>query len=692
MRLLARLFLFASSLFILLYGILPGLFRPEGYFIASFAAGRAFLHGVDPTLLYKFPQFQRLIDLNAYSDRILAFVSTPPSTILGDAAVAILPLSISKFVFTAASLVTFVLLVHATAKAANSSVRTAYLVFISSSYALASTFQSGEGTIMLLFLYVMSFYALSIEKQAAGGVFLGFAFPFAPFMILPASLLLIGARWRAFVYFLATSGFVLLLTFVIEGHAVLVYYFQRVLPALVDGRILNPFSDSYQTAWSMLRRLFLYNETLNVHPPLGSATAYLIAGSVFKAAVIVPAAYYFRKGMSLGRTSDALAAASFPLIFLSTGITAAQLIMLAPAIVVLAQSALEMGRAKTARAFILLYALACLPLSPLLTDYLHISSPFLEYSSFLLLVVIYVLYIAYQSHVVPPGSRFVRVTLAVVVTAAVSFTFFAGERLTQHQGGLPLVPAVSAEEREDIAFSPAAHGPHLGFITTDSTSSELVPNDFPASASAPGSWLSLRSDLDGENYCYETVRDGHGLVIYRTRRAEAEFVGHDGSVSPNGDYGAFMRDGIVYALDLDPQSISPEDTLSLLPYRISSCSFNASRDNELVFLIDSLNSSYSIGRYDLFSRRVTTLPIGFKASLLSATDDRYYLSHEKPDSSSLWIVRPGSPPRRLLSTNAEIYDLTIIGKSLFLSSDYGRGLNYPTVYEYTGDGTPHGTR
>lgn len=688
MRLVSRLFVFVSSLFIILYGVLPGAFKIGGDFVASFVAGRSFLHGIDPVLLYRFPVFQKMIDLSGLSNRFFSFVTSAPSSILTDAMLAIPPARLARFLLAAVNAAAFILLVHATAKMAGTSNKTAYFVFLSSSFALAANFQSGEPFIILTLLLVLAFYAYSMGAHAACGAFLGLAFPFYPILGIPVLLFLMLARWRVFSYFATVTVGILILTFIVVGQSTLIYYIQRILPAYLNARVLDPFSDSFQTAGAFLRRLFVFNETLNLKPLFNSNTAYLAGISIFKAGVIVPSAYFFYKGLSLGKPRESLAAATFPLVFISPLSSPAELIMLAPAIVILAQSAIEEGRRRIAGAFMVLYAIACVPIYSFAGEYLKSSSAFLDFEGFILLFAIYILYLVFQSRVVPVHLRMLRLGLTVVIVGAVAVTLYLGDRLAQRRSSLPLTPVLTGTALKSAAFSPGLRAGHMTCIIYDSTSESFVADGISLKGLTPYNFYRYCSGQSGNNYALESVNDREPVVYFKTRSALAIFRGRGVSVSGDEDYGAFMRGGVIHVLDLDPRYISPVDTLSLLPYRISDCSFNCSLNNMIVFLVDSLNSSCSIGTYNLFSRKVTVSPAPFQISLICADADSFFATQDVADTTILWKLVEGKPPHKLLSMRGNISDITVIDHTLYLSSDFERGLDNPTVYEYVGDNEP----
>lgn len=682
MRLISKLFVFASSLFIILYGVLSGFFKIEGTFIASYVAGRNLLYGLNPVLLYQFPFFQKLVGASGLAEKIMSFMGATPSSIAADAVLAFPPVMMSRILFTAANLVALIMLVHATAKVAGTSNKTTYLVFLSTSFALASNFQAGEPFIILTLLFVLAFYAFSLGRMAACGVFIGLAFPFNPIFVVPALLFILATKWRTFTYFLITTIILLTITYLVVGNSTFVFYYQRIVTAYLNGRVLDPFSGTFQTAWSFLRRVFVFNETLNPNPLLKSTPAFLMASSFFKASVVVPAAYFFYKGVSLNKPREAMVAATFPVLLLLPVFTPAELVLLAPAIVAIIQSATEEGRTKIAGIFLVLYALACIPFYMFEGEYVRLLSIFLNYECFLLLVAIYILYLVFQSRIVPLHLRYFRLILTCVIVFAVTVTLYVGDRFVQRPVNLPLAPALPASAFEEPSFSPGLYSGRLTYITVDSSTETFRPEGVDPEQIPSGNAYSYSSGEIGDNYALETTSNGAAVVYFKTRSARAVYPGYEPRISADEDYGAYIRQGKVFVLDLDPRYIAQLDSISVLPYKIIGCTFNADKNNEIDFIIDSLNDSYSLAAFDLFNRNTSTYPIPFGPNRFCVVGDTMYATQNVADSTAFWQIVENETPRTLFAIHGSIYDVTLVNNSIYLSSDYGRGIENPTVYKY----------
>jgi len=685
-RLIAKVFVFASTLLIILYGVLPGFVRVEGGFIPFYVAGKNFFNGVDPISFYKFPDFQKLIDASGLSTRIFPINGSTPASLLIGVFASIPPPGFSKFILTLVNLCALILLVHVTAKLAGSSIKTAYLVFLSSSFALATNFSTGEPFIIFALLFTAAFFSFSINAERASGAILGLVFPFEIFTAIPALFFLLAKKWRVFVYFSLASVFVILITYLIVGEPLISYYLQRVFPFYFNGRIQNPFSISYQTAWSFLKRIFLYDPTLNPNPILASRNVYVFSISLFKAMVVVPSAYFFYRGIEHNNTRESFIASTFPTIFLSPTAATFQLILLAPAIICLGQAALEDQRMSIARVFIALYALACLPIYSFMSHYLNVRTPFLLYERFFILLSIYVIYLFFQLRTLPKHLLMVRLSITTAIITAVTVTLYIGDSTPEPSRTPAIEPVLSGYQLLNASFSPSVYGNQFYYVSLDSATQNYAVNGSNlklANFNPSGNCYRVSFDESGSNSAIETIDKHDEVVNFRSEVGSRSYDGTTGLVNHGGDRGAFINKGILFIVDLLSKKIPIVDSLYLLPFKITKYSFN--NDNEILILIDSLNGSNSIGIYGISSRHLTTRHIPFPASLISADEDKFYLTFENNDSTSVWSQTGDTTLIKLFAVRGNIIDLITANHYLYFSSDFERGLGLPTIYRYTLD-------
>ncbi len=682
MRLVSRVFVFASSLFIIIYGVLPGIFLLRGGFIEAYVAGKDLLAGTNPILFYRFPEFQRLIDISGLSTKILpTIVSTPPA-LLVESVMAVFPVFISRLLATAASFAAMVILAHAASAIAKSSNRMSYAVLLSSSFALATNFNSSQPLIIMTLMFALSFYAGTLKAERISGITLGLLFPFGAFAAIPAVLFLLSKKWKTFVYFLAASSAVIIVAYLIEGRTVFFFYLQKVFPYYLNGRVGNPFSIDYQTPWSLFRRVFIFDAALNPSPIIASKEAFLIAVSLFKAVVVIPCAYFFYRGITQEDYREALIAASFPVVLLSPTGYVFQFVLLAPAIVALAQTAIEEKRIKSARFFLVVFALACLPVYKLFPNYLPLHNLFLLYEELMLLLILFFSYLAFQSRKLPRRLLPVRALITAAIISAATFTLFLGDRSLARSFSSPVKSVLQPGPASEVAFSPALENDHLTYVTIDSATGQLIPESSALRLNSGANCYGISSDEAGRNFAIDRSDSGRGAVYFKTKMAHLTFIGSRGRISQAGDLGSFEQDGKLYVVDLDPGQISLLDTLNYLPFRVVASCFNSGIDDEIDYILDSLNSSYSIIRYSLTSGILSSRLIKFWPQSFCSENDEVFLARARGDSTEVVTFNRNEFDELLFALPGNIMDMRILQGKLYFSADFERGLNLPTIYEY----------
>ena len=673
--------------------------------MSLYVTGKSLLNGVDPTLFYRFLEFQKLMDTSGLSTAVLSATHSTPASFLIDAIIALPPAGFSQFVWTAVNLGALVLLVHVSAKLAHSSVRLAYMVFISSSFGLAENFVSAEPFIILTLLFCLGFFAFSTGLERAGGTILGLVFPFELFTAIPALLFLMGKRWRIFIYFLLTSLFIILATYLVLGQSVITYYLQRVFPFYLNAKVQNPFSVSYQTPWSFFRRIFLFDPTLNPNPILASRNACTLAISLFESLVVVPSSYFFYRGVEKKNERECIIAATFPVIFLSPTAITSQLLLLAPAILCLGQALMETQRKTLARVSFILYAIACIPLHSFMSALLNVQTPFLSYEQFFLLLAIYGIYLVSQFELLPRHMLLIRTIFAAVVMAAVTLTLYFGESIQEPAQAVQATLVLTGDQLKNAAFGPTTHGGQISYISLDSSLQNYAVNSaLPAGRAIrplpielgrdmPGNCFAVSVDASARVFSVELSLGNKIVVRFRTELGDRSYPGRNGSVSREGGHGAFIADGKLFIVDLRSKLIPIVDSIDVLPFKVTQYSFTneqpflRSSVEEIALLVDSLNGSKAIATYDIATRRLSIFQSTFSAALIATDGKRFFTTFEDGDSTSVWSQGTDGHPKELFSVRGNIMDIGVVGTAdggydLYFSSDFERGLNLPTIYKY----------
>lgn len=688
MRLIVKLFIFTSAIFILLYGVLPGLIRIEGDFVANYTAGKFIRSGNNPEALYKYEKLQQLIDRSGYQTSAKSFVTSTPAELVIDTLVSIPPLPFAKFLVTLANLLAVFLMIHMTASISKAPLTLTYVVFISSSYVMAANFRWCEPYLLIGMIYTFAFYSLSVKANRIAGVSLGLIFPLKVFSIIPAALFLMTRNWRAVIYFITTAVLILLITFVTVGESTITHYLQRVLPFYLDGLIGNPFSTSNQSAWSFFRHLFIYDKSFNPSPIYQSTSAYRLAISFFKSIAVVTPGYFFHRAAEHKSAREAMIAASFPIILLSPLSTSFQIVLLAPSIVALAQTEFERKNTWLSRVYILMYAIICIPFYMLIQRYLNTTNPFFLYERFILIFLLFLIYIMAEFRTISKSTLPARISTIIVLTAALTVSLYLGstrEYHTRTQNYLTALPE-SAMLYPTTNPTPISDDT-IAYIRYDSGTNRFLPESFPKLLSDSVSYYSISSSDSKKSVAISTAFSNRMVAYFATTLAKASFQGENAEVSNDGNWGTFVHEGRAYIVSLQPADINIVDSISILPFHVIECKFDRSDNYHMYFSADSLEGKKSIFSYSLLNHSYWPVFSNKSLSTFCIHNGKIFYTEVMVDSTGLFVSTKGKN-RKLLSLYGDILNLSATNQWVYFASDVNRGLWLPTIYKFAMSAIP----
>ncbi|MGC8654527.1 MAG: glycosyltransferase family 87 protein [Candidatus Kryptoniota bacterium] len=674
--------MFTSGIFILLYGILPGFLSLEGNFVAYQTAGKFIRSGGNPSALYKFGKLQQQIDRAGFNTSDRSFVTSTPAELIVDAVISIPPIRFAKFLVTLINLLAVFLMVHMVASISKAPLTLAYLVFISSSYVMAANFRWCEPYLVLGMIYVLTFYSISVNANKIAGISLGLIFPLKFFSVIPAVFFLLTKNWKAVIYFIVTAFLISLITFMVIGESTFVHYLQNILPFYLDGLIGNPFSVSNQSAWSFFKHLFVYDQSFNRVPFYSSIPAYSLAISFFKSLTVVVPAYFFHRAAEHKSAREAMIAASFPIILLSPVSTTYQIILLAPAIVALAQTEFERNNTWLSRIYILIYAIASIPFYVIVERYFKTTNPFLLYERFLLIFLLFLIYMVAEFRMVSKSTILARISTISILTAALTASLYLGSTKSNYDIPQNYLPALSSSEMLYPSIDPVPlPGNPVAYIKYDSNTNRFLPESFPKLLSDTVNYYSISSSDSKKSMAISTAIQNRMLVYFATNREKASFTGENAEVSSDGKWGTFVNNGQAYIVSLLPTDIDIVDSISVLPFRIIECKFDQSDNYHIYFSVDSLQEEKSVYSYSLLYRSFS--PVLVNKKFITFCVERGLIFYTQTDADSTTVsVYLNKKESKLFSLRGNIMNLSIFNQWLYFASDANRGLWLPTIYKF----------
>ena len=154
------------------------------------------------------------------------------------------------------------------------------IIFLGTGYGLINNFLFGQ-----LYLLVVASILLGIFSRQRGwkilaGIAFGVLLPVKYVGVLFVAFYAWRREWKLVFAALATTLVIVMLTIGLDGFEVFRTFVAEVVPRHLKGEIQDPFSVYFQSWNSLLRRLFIFEQTLNPNPPLPAPFLFYLLKNV----------------------------------------------------------------------------------------------------------------------------------------------------------------------------------------------------------------------------------------------------------------------------------------------------------------------------------------------------------------------------------------------------------------------------
>lgn len=273
----AWLIFLAFAAIVLWKGVWPSLQNTRGDFANYYTAARLLAEGKPLQNAYRdFVWFQKQIDRYGLEQQLGGFIPHPPPT-----ALVMLPLTPFKPLVAKRTWIVFNLALAISCIVLFARITTmpwlpVAIIFLGTGFGLINNFLFGQMYLLLLATLAGGIYLQQRGHAITAGVMLGLMLTMkyvgAFFLIYYAW----KKEWRVVLAGLCTSLAVVLFAIWLEGFEIFQVFFTEVLPRHLQGEIQDPFAIQFQSWNSMLRRMFVYNASLNPQPPFSSEILFII--------------------------------------------------------------------------------------------------------------------------------------------------------------------------------------------------------------------------------------------------------------------------------------------------------------------------------------------------------------------------------------------------------------------------------
>ena len=272
-RLFQHIAIGVIGLFIVWKGIIPAFTDVDTDFPNYYTSSRLVLEGKDISRLYDDNWFQE--QMTAYGiEQQGKFSPFPPVTAFIMIPLAMLSPQGALRVWTVINIIVLITTAIVLTKIADKDWRWSCLLILGGGVALINNFRFGQWYLILAFLMLMGYYFLERKRLSTAGILFGIgaAFKYFPIVVLP--ILLLNKQWSAVLSFILTIALIYCVGLVTFGTQLHSEFFSRVLNEHISGNIQNPFSATFQSWNSLLRRLFMYDPLLNPLPVVNSTLLF----------------------------------------------------------------------------------------------------------------------------------------------------------------------------------------------------------------------------------------------------------------------------------------------------------------------------------------------------------------------------------------------------------------------------------
>jgi hypothetical protein len=286
-------------------GILPAFTQLDTDFPNYYTAGKIVAHGGDVGRMYDDDWFGLQLRTNGFTEPG-KFSPFPPPTALLSVPLSFLDPLTALRVMTVLNCCLLLLCIVLLSRVLPLSVIESAVFCLLSGIGLINCFRFGQLYIVLSFTILLGYYLYMRNKPILAGICFGILVPIKYYPIVFILAFVLMEQWRVVLASLVTILFVCAASVVVLGTAIHLQY----LSSVVGNHLLshftnqNVFSPAFQSWDSLLRRLFVYDMTLNPHPLMDSHAVFLLLKSFVVALFVSLTLYSLRRLWQRGQPEN----------------------------------------------------------------------------------------------------------------------------------------------------------------------------------------------------------------------------------------------------------------------------------------------------------------------------------------------------------------------------------------------------
>jgi hypothetical protein len=252
-----------------------------GYYFGS----KVLLQGNYQTV-YDTYSLNALIAEKGFTGVFVSYTPFPPFTSIVLAPFLLLPVAASKIVFNIFSATIFIWVLTRTIKYFSIPGRVVWLIPILFFIPLRNNIFFGQAYLLLFALLMEGFLAYKKGKPVVAALLWGVAIVFKLFPLVVVFFLLVKKEYKQALYCIAACAVLGLVSLAFNGFASWQYYVFTIFPRANSGELNNSYTYLFQSAFMLMKNLFVYDEVQNPQVFINSMPLFIILMAMFKAVML----------------------------------------------------------------------------------------------------------------------------------------------------------------------------------------------------------------------------------------------------------------------------------------------------------------------------------------------------------------------------------------------------------------------
>lgn len=221
-----------------------------------------------------------------YSGVFVVYTPFPPFTSIVLAPFLLLPVTVSKIVFNLFSAALFVGVLARASKYFSLPAWVLWLIPVIFFIPLRNNIFFGQAYLLLFAMLLEGFMAYKKGKPVVAALLWGVAIVFKLFPLVILFFLLVKKQYKQVMYCVAACVLFGLISVFVNGFASWQYYVFTIFPRVSGGDLNDSYTFLFQSAFMLLKNLFVYDAVQNPQVVINSTPVFVMAMVVYKALLL----------------------------------------------------------------------------------------------------------------------------------------------------------------------------------------------------------------------------------------------------------------------------------------------------------------------------------------------------------------------------------------------------------------------